>query len=238
MDVKDYLNEVHRQWNNKDHYKKSNKDPRTTNAKLVNDTIQRFKKEKLFKEKISDGLEVSKFYMQQKIHKKDNPGGPVVNSVNCHTSNISKYDYHLQPIVKNIPSYVRDTKDFLTKLDDVTHILKEILLVTLDFKSLYTNIPNNEGIKAVREALDNHLSKTVSTKVIITFLSLILTSNNFIFNYSHYLQIMRCAMGTICAPAYTKIFMAQFEAKHIYPYIHGKAVLFLRYIDDIFLEWN
>ena len=83
-----------------------NKDPTTTNVKLVNDTIQRFKKEKLLKEKIADGLEVSnpktpKFYMQPKIHEKDNPGRPVVNSVNCHTSSISKYvDYQLQPIVQ------------------------------------------------------------------------------------------------------------------------------------------
>ena len=30
---------------------------------------------------------------------------------------------------------------------------------------------------------------------------------------------MGCAMGTICAPAYANIFMAQFEKQDIYPYI-------------------
>ena len=181
MDVKDYINEAHRQLNNKDYYKILNKDLTTTNAKLVNDTIQRLKKEKLLKEKIADGLKVSnpknpKFYMQPKIHKKDNPGRPVVSSVNCHTSSISKYvDYLLQAIVKNIPSYVRETKDFLTKLNDVRRIPKESLLVTLDLKSLCTNIPNNEGIKAVREAYDKHPSKSVSTKVIVTLDLIIIT---------------------------------------------------------------
>ena len=49
----------------------------------------------------------------QKLKKKDNLGRPVVSSVNCHISSISKYVvYHLQPIVKDMPSYVRDTKDF------------------------------------------------------------------------------------------------------------------------------
>ena len=110
--------------------------------------------------------------------------------------------------------------------------------MTLDVKSLHTDIPNNEGIKAVREAYDKHPSKTISTKVIIKFLSAILTLNDFIFNCSHYLQIMGCSMGTICAPVYANIFMAQFEAKKIYPYIHGKAPLFLGYIDDIFMIWN
>ena len=52
MDAKKYINEAHRQLNNKDHYKILNKDPTTTNAKLVNDTIQRFKKEKLLKKKL------------------------------------------------------------------------------------------------------------------------------------------------------------------------------------------
>ena len=47
-----------------------------------------------------------------------------------------------------IPSYVRDTKTFLTKLN-IRNMPKESLLVTLDVKSLYTNIPNNKHIKAV-----------------------------------------------------------------------------------------
>ena len=45
-------------------------------------------------------------------------------------------------------------------------------------------------------------------------------------------------MVTICALAYANIFMAQFEAKHIYPYIHGKSLLFVRYINDVFMIWN
>ena len=49
---------------------------------------------------------------------------------------------------------------------------------------------------------------------------------------------MGCAVGTVFAPAYANIFMAQFEAKHTYPYIHGKALLFLKYIHNIFMTWN
>ena len=49
---------------------------------------------------------------------------------------------------------------------------------------------------------------------------------------------MGCAMGTICAPSYANIFMANVEAKHIYPYIKEKSLLYLRYIDDIFMIWK
>ena len=45
-------------------------------------------------------------------------------------------------------------------------------------------------------------------------------------------------MGTICAPAYANIFMAEFEQKYLYPLIKYKSILFLRYIDDIFMVWT
>ena len=224
-DVEDYVKEAEHQLNNKDAYKKLQYEPTQTHTRLVNDTISRFKNDKRITENIAKGLQVQqpetpKFCTRPKIHKTGNPGHPVVSSVNCHTNTISKYvDFHLQPVVKNISSYVRDTTDSLQKLDKVKIVPNDCLLVTLDMKSVYTNIPNNEGIKAVREAYDNHPSKTVATKVIITFLSLILTLNNFVFNSINYLQIMGCAMGTICAPAYANIFMAQFEKQYIYPYI-------------------
>ena len=120
-----------------------------------------------------------KFYLRPKIHEEGNPDRPVVKSVNCHT------DCHLQPIVKENPSYVKDTQDFLKKLEKVKDILQESLPVTLEVKSLYTNIPNNEGKKVVKESYEKYKEKTVSTKVIITFLSLILTLNNFVFNCTH-----------------------------------------------------
>ena len=54
---------------------------------------------------------------------------------------MSKYvDYHLQPIVKQIPSYVKDTDDFINKINAVKSILKNSYLVTKDVRPLYTNV--------------------------------------------------------------------------------------------------
>ena len=79
----------------------------------------------------------------------------------------------------------------------------------MDVKALYTNIPNNEGIAAVKRKHNNYTKKTVATKVIATFLALILTLNN-------YLQIKGRVMGTLCAPTYANIFMSKFEERYIY----------------------
>ena len=51
----------------------------------------------------------------------------------------------------------------------------------MDVKNLYTNIPNDEGIVAVKRKHGNYTKKNVATKV-TTFLALILTLNNFMFN--------------------------------------------------------
>ena len=65
-----------------------------------------------------------------------------------------------------IPSYVKDTQNFFKKLEKVKDIPQESLLVTLDIKSLYTNIPNNEGIKEVKESFEKYKEKPVSTKLL------------------------------------------------------------------------
>ena len=90
------------------------------------------------------------------------------------------------------------TQDFLNKLKKVKDIPQQSLLVTLDVESLQTNIPNNEGIKVVKESYEKYKEKTVSTKVILTFFSLTLTLNNFV------LQTMGCDIDKICAPSYVR----------------------------------
>ena len=81
-------------------------------------------------------------------------------------------------------------------------------------RSLYTNIPNDEGLQAVRDAL-NASTTRLPTRIITTFLFLILTLNNFIFNGINYLQRTGCVMGTKCAPSYANIFMGMFEQRYI-----------------------
>ena len=116
-----------------------------------------------------------------------------------------------------MPSYVEDTSDFINRINETKDINKDTILVTLDVKSLYTNIPNHEGIEAGKSALNSVSQKPIATKVIIKFLLLILTLNNFVFNGIHDLQKIGCTMGTVCAPNYANIFMGQFEKTYIYP---------------------
>ena len=91
---------------------------------MVNQTIERFKNEKLLPQKIADGLKITnpktpKFYISLKIHKPNNPERPVINSPECHISEISRFvDHHLQPLVKQISSYIKDTNHFINRVNN------------------------------------------------------------------------------------------------------------------------
>ena len=106
-------------------------------------------------------------------------------------------------------SYIKDTTDFLNKLKE-QRVQQNTILVTMDVMSLYTNIPNREGIQTVKSVLEKS-NKSSLTSVITSFLGLILALNNFQFNDKNYLQINGASMGTKCSPTYANIFMSEFE---------------------------
>ena len=109
------------------------------------------------------------------------------------------------------------------------------IFVNMDVQSLYTNIPNKEGIEAAEITIKR---TNIGTRIISTFLRLVLTLNNFIFNSQNYLQINVCAMGKKCAPSYANIFMGMFEERYIYLLIKKISNFYLRFIDNIFLIWT
>ena len=142
-------------------------------------------------------------------------------------------DDHLKDLIKKTPSYVRDTSDFIKKVESFQHD-SDYFLVTMDVSSLYTSIPNHEGITAVHRTLTDNYNGQISIQSLTKLLKFVLHMNNFIFNEVHYLQIGGTAMGTRVATSYTNIFMSHLEAKLLKNAPHQPA-LYLRYIDDIFL---
>ena len=137
-------------------------DPTLGNIKLVKQVFDRLKRRTDHRQNCRRTLTVRprtpRFYITKKIHKPRNPGRPVVSSINCYTTNISKY-YHLEPVVKQIPSYIKDTNDFINKINDIVHIPVNSCLVRINVKSLYTNRPNSEGISAVKNAYDLQIKR-------------------------------------------------------------------------------
>ena len=181
-------------------------------------------------------------YLLPKIHKNLHPppGRPIISANNSPTERISAFvDNFLRPIVQGGKSYKTDTTDFINKLSGINSITPNSLLVSLDVTSLYTNIPNKEGVDSSHQALLTHkgLVNNPSNLSLAELLWLVLSLNNFKFNGKNYLQIGGTAMGTRLAPSFANIFMYHFEKENVYPYFLQPAVWY-RYIDDIFMVWN
>ncbi len=155
-------------------------------------------------------------YFLTKIHKTPHAERLIVSGCNGPTENISAYmDHWLQPIAQSLPSYIKDSKEFINFIES-TPLPKDCLLCTLDVTSLYTNIPTDDGIQAVQEALCQTTSSNPSRPPVdhlIQLLDLVLRNNVFRFHETFYLQLQGTAMGTKVAPSYANIFMGQLESK-------------------------
>ena len=140
-------------------------------------------------------------------------------------------------MVPLIPSYVRDTPVFIKRIENFSH-RGDFYLVTMDVTSLYTNIPNMEGLVSIAQSLIKHQPDfTLKYKTHLELLKLVLHKNNFQCNGEHYLQIGGTAMGTKVAPSYANLFMARLEEKLLEKArtdLHVELPLYLHYIDDIF----
>ena len=153
------------------------------------------------------------FHTYTKIHKLTPVGRPIISGCSGPTEQISAFVDHLfQPIVQLQASYLKDTTDFIYFIERIK-LPKSAILVSMDVTSLYTNIPQREGITTVCHAYEefHQGNPPVPTRFLSEMLSLILLENSFQFNEKDYLQTHGTAMGTKMAVAFANIFRAKKE---------------------------
>ena len=144
MDNKKCINEANQQLSDKRNYKLLQDHPKLLHSNLVKITIDRLKKQNLLSKKLADELKSvnpipTNFYISPKIHKENNSGKPEINSINCHTSEISRFvDPHLQPLVREISPYIKDANDFISKINNFT-VSPNSLLVIMNLLLHYYN---------------------------------------------------------------------------------------------------
>ena len=248
MQREDYLKEGYRQLSDISYYRKLDHDPTAEfHQKIrnfledmyqngeIDPTVQQYL--------LEDTQRTSQLYLLPKIHKNTlpPPGRPIISANGCPTERISQFvDHFLNPTNKLLPSFVRDTTHFLKLLSEQGELPIDAILVTMDVSSLYTNIPNDEGLRAAMETLSAHRPEPhikPTNLTLVKLLEMVLTMNNFQFNGVNFLQTGGTAMGTKVAPSYAVNFMGSFERRHVYTHSH-QPLLYLRYIDDIFMIWQ
>lgn len=254
QDFKDYEAEALRQLNDDKTYEKLDSDPTTNIALQSNKYIQ----ELLDKGCINATtfrwgiLDVSKvrihtFYHLPKVHKslEDPPGRPIVSGIHGPTENLSKLvDSWLQPLVRQLPSFIQDTTHFLRVVEEWKQsfepLAKEALLVTIDVVGLYTNIPHTEVNTSISAAMDRYDTSDdiPHLPLLQSVIQHILKNNVFQFDDKIYRQTFGTAMGTPMAPSIANIFMAWLEDRILKESAWEiKENTWKRFIDDIVMLW-
>ena len=190
---------------------------------------------------------VGKIYHMYKVHKAHTlpnlpSSRPIVSGCNSITENLSLFvDYHAKDLVPKIPSYIQDTPDFLRHIEDLksSKLPRGSFPVSIDVVGLYGNIPHEEGIKVMEEALNTRTDQSISTLFLITLLTQVLKLNVFEFGLRLFVQKLGTAMGTRLAPVFANLFMAMIDNLILAIDEFRRFIAFYKlFIDDIFIIWT
>ena len=173
---------------------------------------------------------------------------PIIAGPVCPTHRLSNLiDIILKPLCTYVPSFIRDDIDFLSHLPENAH--SDSILVSFYVTSLYTNIPHDLGIEAMKFWIEKHrdaVPERFSNDFILESVRFILENNSFFFNGKNYLQIKGTAMGTKFAPTYATLVMGYLEQK-LYRTMEQKHGMqfaldfeksWKRFLDDCFIIWT
>ena len=129
-------------------------------------------------------------------------------------------------------SYIKDSGHLMSLLEN-TPVPNDCILVTVDVKSLYLNIPHTDGIKAVLNRL--YRTKSLADQMAIPQDTMTDLLKMFYNKTTSNLQTKSptkskgTTMGTKMAPSYANIFMAEREETLLANY-PTKPLLWKRYI--------
>ena len=186
-----------------------------------------------------------RFYLLPKIHKRlvNATGRPVVSYCSTATERISELvDSCLQPLVRVLPNAIKDTTDYLCRLKELGDTPSYAILCSMDVVGFYRRVPHEEGLKSLKEILDeygdkiNFEGKVVSSDHLIYLVKIILENNIFEFDSNIYRQELGIAIGTKFVSSFVNIFMSDLEREMVKNY-RLDPLVWWRFLDDIFFIW-
>ena len=113
----------------------------------------------------------------------------------------------------------------------------DVIMCTIDVVGVYPSIPHEDGLKALKKALEKRQDQTVSTESLLELAQCVLENNVFEHNGGKFKQKQGTAIGTKMAPPYAILFMSDLE-EDILDSSVLKPLVWWRYIDDIFMLWQ
>ncbi|KAJ1080705.1 hypothetical protein NDU88_000899 [Pleurodeles waltl] len=163
-----YKDECERLLGNSKHYKRLARDPTPDIQEEITFLVTKGTENNWLTEHeaaflIQTNPKILYFYILPKVHKEKipPPGRPIVSGIGSALEPLSKFvDFFLQPLVKRIPTYLKDTTHVLLLLESISFDKTKELLITLDVESLYTNMPQEATLEVISNLLEENMDES------------------------------------------------------------------------------
>ncbi|CAF1139879.1 unnamed protein product [Rotaria sordida] len=192
-------------------------------------------------------LELAHIYFNLKVHKPEISVRPIVASINAPARLISSFlDQLRTPIYNYVTKDITfiNSIDLIRKLNEYQqkgYLTSTTLFVIFDVTDLYTMIPRDGAIAALRQFCQKYSVNgkigNLKVETIIKLASIVLDTISFAYKNKYYRQIKGGAMGSPFTMVLANIYMLEWEQKLI-QHQNRHHEIYGRYIDDVFMTTN
>ena len=171
-----------------------------------------------------------------KVHKAGLPMRPIISGIGSAPHKLAKV--LAKPLTAALGTisgtHIRNTSEMMDLLKDIDMSGKQ--LASFDVKSLFTNVPVEGALEAIREVVDLVDERTLPVPKLqyLELISLCMHFNAFSFKGQEYAQISGLAMGSPLSPVAACFYLERLEEKK-FKDIMGPTCTWIRYIDDVLI---
>ena len=234
----DYIEKMEALLNDESTYRRINKNPVKKLTSKMHSLIKSWLDNKLIDVTTYNYLNITngnlpRCYGLPKIHKVDFPLRIIVSSLSSPLYNLSNYIHNiLISSIKKPRSFIKDGWSLAKNVKSIG-INDDLLLISLDVTSLFTNIPKELVISGIKKRwMDISTNTKFNLSQFLYVIEFIMDSTSFMFNGQYYEQIFGSPMGSPLSPILADMVMDDLETDCL-ERLSFKTSLFYRYVDDI-----
>ena len=174
-----------------------------------------------------------------KIHKTNIPLRTIVNGRHHPTEKMAEVvEQELREHVTSLPSYIKDTTDFLKKVSQIPQPLPiDTMLFCFDVVALYPSVPRVEARKAIENALNRRSNQSIPTNDVLEMMDMVLENDNISFADKHFIQKEGTAIGSHLGMNYASTYLGEWE-KQLLQQARNLPYSYYRYVDDVWGLWT
>ena len=237
LDKSDYISKMEDLLSDTDTYNKQlygrAQDEATGFNKDVRKVLRKTEKGKKLMHLLEENPKIPKMKGLPKIHKPGVPLRPITSGIGSAPHRLAK---HLaRPLSaalgKISGAHLKNSTDLIQRLKEVD--FKDKRLVSFDVKSLFTNVPIDGAISAVKKVIErtNEKELPINKNDYMKLVEMCMRFGSFSFNNCEYRQHEGLPMGSPLSAVTACLFMEVLEKEH-YSKIISSDTKWYRYVDD------